>query len=214
MGVAFSRMRSPWSGSLVTTLAVGVAISDSAAAARVGAQAGPETGPAPLAPGAVFRFRGRDLPSGVEPRRPVTLVGRRGDTLLFRQRDGRLGLVPLDRITDLEVARGRRRWSERAWGGARVGAIALGVPTILATSAAFIQDRGRAPSGCDFICIPNSVAIGVVGTFVTGVATVTGAAIGVLAPGTRWTRVDTSAVRLGIAPTPNGGATLAVGFRF
>lgn len=181
------------------------------AAAPLGGQDSSRAGRAFLAPGTVVRLRGGDRPL---LHGPATVVEQRGDTLLLRERDGGLASLTLDQMPGLEVAQGRRPRSEGAVRGARVGVIVFGVPTLLATSVALIQDHGRTPSGCEFFCIPNSAAIGIAGTFLTGVAGLTGAVIGAAAPGTRWKHVDLSSTRVGIAPAPGGGATLAFGVRF
>lgn len=116
-------------------LSASVALAAFVPPAHLGAQDSTAAHRMPIAPGTRVRVRGRYLPLDAEPAR---VVEQRGDTLVLQPASGDLAFVPLDRVTELKVAQGRRSRSEGAWRGARVGAIALGVPTLLATSFAFI----------------------------------------------------------------------------
>lgn len=126
-----------------------------------------------------------------------------------------IAIVPLDRVTDLEVSQGMRPRSDAVWQGARTGALVVGVPFALLTLYAVGYDIQHRHDPCSDVCLPATPFAAVGGAVLTGVATLAGAAIGAaVGPRRRWTPVPTSALRVGIAPTPSGGAVVALGFHF
>ncbi len=195
-------------------IAASVALSAVVTPAHLGAQHSMRSRWAPVSPAALVRVRvrGRDLPLDAEPAR---VVEQRGDTLVLRPASGGLAFVPLERVTDLKVARGQRPRSDGAWRGARAGALVVGVPVALLTGIVAVKEIQYYHQGGECIgpC-PVSLFLGAGAIVATGVATLDGAAIGAaVAPRERWTRV-TPPVRVGIAPTPGGGTAVALGFRF
>lgn len=199
----------PHSAPRLTGLATAFALAALVAPAASGAQDSTRTDRVRVAPGAVVRIRARDVPL---PDGPATVVERRGDTLFVRPGDAIVTAVPLDRVTKLTVADGRRSRSDGAWRGARVGALAVGIPFAVLTGVAAISDA-RHRGECSDFCVPSSLVAGVSGVALTGVATLAGAALGAIAPGERWTRVAPASVRVGVVPT-RGGAMVALGVRF
>lgn len=190
-------------------LATALAASRLLAPAPSRAQDSARTSRARLAPGTVVRIHARDVPL---PDGPATVVERRGDTLFVRPRDAIVTAVPLDRITTLTVADGRRSRSDGAWRGARIGALVVGIPFAVLTGVAVVDDV-RHRGECSDFCIPGSLVVGISGVALTGVATLAGAAFGAVAPGERWTRVPPSSVRLSVGPTRRGAiVALGVGF--
>ena len=178
---------------------------------RLGAQDSPSGRRPPVSAGDLVRVRGRNLPAVAEPAR---VVETRGDTLVLRRQNGEDALVPLEWVTDLEVERGRRPRSDGARRGARVGALAVGIPMALLTTYSTVEER-RACSRADSDCmIPVTPFVAVGGLALTAVGTLVGAGLGTaVAPRERWTRVDPR-VRVGAAPAPGGGGVLAVSYRF
>lgn len=142
------------------------------------------------------------------------VVEQRGDTLVLRAGDGGLALVPLDRVERLEVAQRRPR-SDGVRRGARVGALAVGIPMALLTSYAIAADVRAARHGDDcMIWCPTSPYIAAGGLVLTSLGTLAGAAIGAATPPRdRWTRVEPR-VRVGATPTPRGGGVLALSYHF
>lgn len=183
-----------------------------AAVVPLGAQDSTRSGGMRVSPGTLVRVRGRDLPLGPEP---AKIVEQHSDTLVLRTRDGMIAIVPLDRVTDLEVAQGMRPRSDAVWQGARTGALVVGVPFALLTLYAVGYDIQHRHDPCSDVCIPFTPVVAASGAMLSGLAALVGAAVGAaVGPRRRWTRVPDSAMRVGIAPTRGGGGAVTLAFHF
>lgn len=93
--------------------------------------------------------------------------------------------VPLVYVRRMEVSRGRMTAGHGAWRGARMGFLAGAGMSALLIAAAHASEG----SSCGDCFITASTAAVVVSLPLTGVSTLTGAAVGASRPGDRWERV-------------------------
>lgn len=139
----------------------------------------------------------------------LTMAGTRGDTLVLQEAgNGALWFVPLRDVDRLAVRTGRGPRGESARRGALIGLAVGAAPTV-----ALLPFAIRADNECDACFIPATLVLGVLGTAFTTITTATGAIIGYNRPQERWRAVAPGRVRVGVGPSPEGGA-VAVQLRF